>query len=170
MKLFQQDPTLPPGYSITFRERFWAKVKKGDGCWLWTASRRSNNYGSLCIGRRGINVSAHIASWMIHFGPVPEGLLVCHRCDNPPCVRPNHLWLGTHHDNSLDAFIKGRMPGPVPLLGELNPKAKLTTTDVLEIRRLHGDAGISLAALGRMFKVTKQSIWGIIQKKNWTHV
>ena len=95
------------------RCRFWSKVRKGDGCWEW-AGCRSKGYGKIALGlESGLPkgkrvVKAHRVSWLIHFGPIPDGLFVCHRCDNPPCVRPDHLYLGTCADNSRDMIRKGR--------------------------------------------------------------
>jgi hypothetical protein len=86
--------------------RFWAKVSKGDGCWIWTGSRNPKGYGRLNTGNR-VRL-AHAISWELSHGAVPDGLWVLHRCDNPPCVRPDHLWLGTAADNTADMVAKGR--------------------------------------------------------------
>lgn len=89
----------------TNEERFWAKVNKTDGCWLWTASAW-RGYGIFWAdGRRW---KAPRYSWALVNGPIPSGLMVCHRCDNPPCVRPSHLFIGTMSDNIRDAYAKGR--------------------------------------------------------------
>lgn len=85
-------------------ERFWSKVIKHEkGCWEWKGARHLGGYGK--VGQR---LASHV-SWIVHFGSVPEGLEVCHSCDNPECTRPDHLWLGTHGDNMRDAFAKGRI-------------------------------------------------------------
>lgn len=87
--------------------RFWSRVAKSDGCWLWTGARFGpNGYGAVRFQKR--NSSAHRVSWMIHFGPIPDGLFVCHKCDNPPCCNPAHLFLGTIGDNTRDMIAKGR--------------------------------------------------------------
>jgi hypothetical protein len=90
-------------------ERFWAKVNQTETCWLWTASTTTFGYGVIGRGGKGGGfVNAHRLSWQIHFGDIPKGLCVLHRCDVPACVRPDHLWLGTKKENSLDAVAKGR--------------------------------------------------------------
>lgn len=86
-------------------ERFWDKVDKSGGenaCWNWTAAKLPHGYGKLQ------SMLSHRASWKIHFGEIPSGLLVCHKCDNPSCVNPNHLFLGTHKQNTQDMVKKGR--------------------------------------------------------------
>lgn len=91
-------------------DRFWPKVQKGEGCWEWIGSRNAAGYGKMTVGGRGAgHVRAHRVSWELANGPVPEGLWVLHTCDNPPCVRPDHLWLGTRLDNMRDCASKGRI-------------------------------------------------------------
>lgn len=89
---------------------FWLNVEKqdGDGCWLWTGHIQVNGYGLASY--RGKTTMAHRASWMMENGPIPKGMLVCHHCDTRACVRPDHLFLGTHSDNMRDMYRKGRGP------------------------------------------------------------
>ena len=94
-------------------ERFWAKVNRlgPDDCWLWTGSRKGGKWGYGQLGSRDRRLapeSAHRVSWEIHHGSIPDGMKVLHRCDNPPCVNPNHLFLGTLRDNTQDMLIKRR--------------------------------------------------------------
>lgn len=91
--------------------RFWRFVRKGAGCWEWTGhSNRPGGYGRFAVQatRPIVLVVAHRYSWELHFGPIPPGMIVCHRCDNPSCVRPDHLFLGTQSDNVRDSVTKGR--------------------------------------------------------------
>lgn len=99
-------------------DRFWPKVQKTDVCWLWIGAT-SAGYGRIGRGR----AKDHEVSWELHNGPVPHGLWVLHKCDNPPCVRPDHLFLGTQSDNMKDAEAKGRLkhPGRAPRAKESIP-------------------------------------------------
>lgn len=90
--------------------RFWAKVEKSDGCWLWTGARQATGYGGFQLG--GEKVHAHRVAYALTFGDFDEALFVCHRCDNPPCVNPAHLFLGTVYENIADMDRKGRRVAP----------------------------------------------------------
>jgi len=108
---------------IPLFERFWQHVRKARGCWEWTGTKSPRGYG--VIHNRGGSPPqprAHRVSWEIHFGPVPTGLLVCHRCDNPMCVNPAHLFLGTNQDNSDDMVAKGRQCKGERHLSRLHPE------------------------------------------------
>ena len=87
-------------------QRFWKYVEKTDSCWLWTGAKIGNGYGHITVKRQSIKT--HRFSWELHYGAIPAGMFVCHRCDVKACVRPDHLFLGTNQDNQLDAVAKGR--------------------------------------------------------------
>jgi hypothetical protein len=147
-------------------DRFWAKVERRgpNECWPWTGATTSNGYGSMTRGRRAEKrTSASRVSWELHFGPIAKGLLVCHHCDNPPCVNPAHLFLGTKSDNARDSVRKGRHR---TLRGERCWRAKLTSADVAAIR----ESGESHAALGRRFGVVPQAIMYARTRRTWKHV
>jgi hypothetical protein len=119
------------GGRVSTSAQFWAKVRKTRGCWLWIGTTTADGYGRCGFGRG--RRMAHRFSWELRNGPIKDGLLVLHRCDNPPCVRPSHLFLGTDADNSDDMIRKGRQRHPS---GEQHGMAKLTAAQVAKIRSL----------------------------------
>lgn len=144
-------------------DRFWPKVNKDapNGCWEWTGSCSSQGYGTFWDGGRVRGT--HRVSYEFANGPIAEGLDVLHTCDNPPCVNPDHLWLGTDTDNARDRKEKGRNG---VLQGEARPTAKLTEKDVLDIRASRA----SNRNLAERFDVHISTIWRIRQRKDWTHI
>lgn len=100
---------------IPISQRFWSKVRIGDGCWEWTASTHKFGYGQLFVEWKARPLQAHRVSWELHFGEIPKGKHVLHKCDNPLCVRPDHLFLGTHEDNLSDMNRKGRHFSKLPI-------------------------------------------------------
>ena len=147
-------------------DRFWSRVDRSGECWLWTRGSTGNGYGMFSEAKHKL-VLAHRYSWELANGSIPEGMFVCHTCDTPRCVRPEHLFLGTNAENMQDASRKGRLVGKrKPRRGEESLSAKLTAADVAEIRaRL--SVGESQSALGRRYGVTQSAIWLIKTGKNW---
>lgn len=165
-------------------ERFWAKVNKSGPvpehrpklgrCWVWTASS-ANGYGQYRI-RTEVEFfkKAHRYSWFLHHGPIPTGLYVLHACDNPLCVNPDHLFLGTHTDNARDRERKGRgntSHGDAHYMrrcphlvkrGEQHGFAKLSATDAAEIRAAYARGGISYSQLGKRYGVCAQTVCNIV--------
>lgn len=145
---------------------FWSKVAKAtpDACWEWQGGRNRGRYGTFPVNRR--NVIASRYSWELHFGPIPDGMQVCHKCDNPPCVNPNHLFLGDHLANAHDRDAKGRHKSGPPLVGELNPNAKLSNDQRREIVR-RNLAGESKKSLAKEFGVARFAVQRIIACRTW---
>ena len=149
----------------TPEERFWEKVEKTEnGCWEWTAGKFNAGYGQFAVN--GKHQLAHRFSYELTYGEIPDGLFVCHRCDNPPCVNPEHLFLGTHADNMADRNEKGRVSK-----GEEHYYSKLTEENVLEIRQrvASGKWGIK-SKLAKEFGVSNPQISDIVNRKKWKHV
>lgn len=158
--------------------RFWHRVDLSGGsesCWPWTGYRSGSGYGALKRGGR--MVSAHRLMWQLQHGDIPPDMWVLHRCDNPPCVNPAHLFLGTHADNMADMASKGRGGGGTPThknrarhpvrRGERNPRAKLTAVQVAEIRELRM-TGLSLRHLAANYGVHNRTIERIVKGDRWT--
>jgi hypothetical protein len=146
--------------SASIENRFWAKVdKRGpDECWTWTACVNLTGYGRFGEGL------AHRKSWEINKGTIPKGICVLHSCDNPPCVNPAHLFLGTHLENIADRVAKGRSARHI---GEMNGRAKLTLSQVQFIRAASKTA--SVKSLARIYGVSNWHIYRIIRGKSWGH-
>lgn len=152
--------------------RFWKHVRKTDGCWEWTGYL-SRGYGRLRLNdKRRSRVMAHRFSWELHRGPIPGGMLVCHHCDNPRCVRPDHLFIGTHSDNSLDSVAKGRnyKGTRASLKGEAHPMVKLTEQQVHAIRQEYADGHSFQREIAARYGVTKTTIGQIVRRDTWKHI
>jgi hypothetical protein len=152
-------------------DRFWAKVAKTEGCWEWTGCRLPFGHGQVFIrqgGRRGrsITMLAHRLSWELAIGPIPAGLKVLHRCDNPPCVRPDHLFLGTAADNVADCHSKGRQ-NHVGKPGNKNA-AKLSAAQVADIRARYIPRVITLKSLAAEYGVSEPAVHAIVHRHRWS--
>jgi len=148
---------------ISLEERFWFYTDKIDldDCWEWKANKR-NGYGRIYFDGR--LHTAHRISWIIHFGEIPDKLKVLHKCDNPSCVNPYHLFLGTQEDNVHDMCNKNRNKYPI---GEQVHKARLSRTSVIKIKRLYETGKFTLNKLAEDFKVSKGCISHIIKGRSW---
>jgi len=164
---------------VPIEERFWTKVDKSagpEGCWLWTGCKIHHGYGMLNTGgKHGQNKLAHRISWELHHSEsVPEGIEVLHRCDNPSCVNPAHLFLGTQKDNVSDMIAKGRSPydrcfHKIAALGEANHAHKLKASDIPVIRIAHAN-GETLVAIAVRYGVTPSTIGKITRRERWAHI
>jgi len=160
-----------------FHERFWSKVFKDEttGCWMWCGDRTKSGYGQIVPMRTrkrpklpsNKRKMAHRISWQIAHGPIANTTLICHKCDNPSCVNPDHLFPGTHKDNTQDCLNKGRMN---PAIGTRSGSAKLTEHQIIEIRRMYKPWKFSAGKLAAIFKVSRCSIWKIVNFEHWKHI
>lgn len=159
---------FPPmgGKRGTLGERFWRHVRRGaDGeCWPWTATKLRTGYGTINTGDATRTALAHRVCWTLHHGAIPEGKHVLHTCDNPSCVNPRHLFLGTHQDNMRDKVAKQRHPR-----GERQGSAKLTTADVLDIRARRA-AGTPLAVLAAEYGLHRVYVSKVARRVAWRHI
>jgi hypothetical protein len=155
-------------HTRTLSERFWEKIdiKSESECWEWTASLIPGGYGG--IGIDGKTCRAHRVAWELTYGRIPDGLCVCHHCDNPACCNPKHLFLGTVNDNNQDKEMKGRgRVGSFP--GSSNPSAKLDEKQVIEIRDLYL-TGMSQVKLSKFYGISQPHISDICSRKKWQHL
>lgn len=163
--------TRGPYRTRPIAERFWQKVNQSGECWLWTGKRNKLGYGLMSRSQRPYTtLLAHRVAWEVHFGAIPNELRVCHRCDNPPCVRPTHLFLGTQPENIADMKTKGRARGPNWRHGELNPVAIITESDVRQIRARYAAGDVLQKDLAREFGITQANVSVIVRRLSWSHV
>ena len=193
-----QKPILEPRKTRRKRpvaDRLWEKVDKSggpDACWPYLDFRDSNGYGSFKLD--GAGKRAHRIAWAITSGPIPDGMFVCHSCDNPPCCNPTHLWLGTSAENTRDRHQKGRdAKGPTHgtvtrpernargdrhgsrlhpervVRGERSHNAKLTDEIVRDIRHMHA-SGVRIIRLSERYDVSPGTIDFVVRRKTWAHV
>ena len=146
-------------------ERFWNHVVKTDSCWMWTGGRTKSGYGKFNPTHHAGWEKAHRFSWMMNFGSIPSGRVVCHRCNMKLCVRPDHLYVATSRENTLDAMRDGLCP-----IGEKHGMAKLTESQVKEIRLMFESGDITKAKLSRTYGVSEMQITRIIKRQTWRHL
>lgn len=142
-------------------KRFQSKIKKTKNCWLFLGHKDKDGYGRFSVGH-DLTVGAHRFSYELFKGPIPKDIFVCHSCDNPSCINPKHLWLGTCKDNLLDRDKKGR-----GLTGERNGRAKLNWGKIKKIRKLYKTGNYSSIELSKKYKVSKPAILDIIHCRHW---
>ncbi|KKP77809.1 MAG: hypothetical protein UR73_C0010G0003 [candidate division WS6 bacterium GW2011_GWF1_35_23] len=157
-----------------FKIRFWKLVdlkdKSDSDCWNWLSIKDKDGYGKIKIRiEKGKfkRFGAHRISYMIHNGKIEGDLCVLHSCDNPTCVNPNHLRLGTHQDNARDKKIRNRQPHPK---GILHGGAKINVNDVIRIRSLYKNKNIKLISIAEEFNLTISTITNIATGKDWSHI
>jgi hypothetical protein len=171
--------------------RFWSKVQvpqDRNQCWVWFGGSDQHGYGCLNTGL-GKSMRAHRYSWVLHFGEIPDGLWVLHHCDNPSCVNPAHLWLGTQTDNMQDMAKKGRgghithpervsrganngrctHPERYPI-GSRCSHAKLTEESVEEIKARYGLGSVTIRQLAAEFEVSFSAVQQLLAGRSWKHV
>lgn len=179
----------------SLESRFWERVQKSDDCWLWTGARFSNGYGRIKTGGKNTpEVKAHRLSYELHFGTIPDGLYVCHTCDNPSCVRPDHLFIGSAADNNTDRANKGRSAKGDHSGARLHPEtrargdkngtrlhpekvwrgsqislSKLNEEKVVQIRQKHAQ-GSSIQELAGEYGVEHKAIRRVLRRESWKHV
>lgn len=153
-------------YDFDRAESFFTKVLASDDCWLWIGARlvkKRGGYGKWTL--YGREMGAHRASALFFLGGIPDRKMVLHRCGNPPCIRPSHLYLGTAKENAHDAISEGAMAR-----GERHGHAKLTEAEVKAMRAIRAATGMSYRLIGERFGVALSQAWRVINDENWTHI
>jgi len=150
--------------------RFWAKVHKlgNNDCWVWTASQDKDMYGKFRLVKNGkkIDIRAHVYSWQLYVGrPIPISMIICHKCDKPYCVNPNHLFIGTTQDNANDMVKKGRS-----LKGERNAASKLTTVKVKKARDLFATGNYTKKQIAKLLSIAPSTTSNMLSGKSWQDI
>lgn len=158
--------TCQLGLSPLKERLFWAHANKTETCWLWEGACNIYGHGvfSLDSEHKGTRTGAHRAAWILTYGEIPVGYVVCHRCDVPACINPEHLFLGTQADNIADKVSKGRQAR-----GETHGQAKLTENQVKTIKKAIV-AGYENREISKVFLVSRSLISLIRHNKIWSHV
>jgi len=151
--------------TIELMERFHEKwLVTPNGCWEWQAATMGKGYGFMKIPGTRNQISAHRLSYLLHYGTLPDDMNVCHTCDNPKCVKPSHLFLGTQKDNQQDMKSKDRH-----LYGSRNTVSKLTDEKARQIHKL-SNQGLSQGKIGKIFGITQGTVWKILKGQRWEHI
>lgn len=146
---------------------FFNKVQKTESCWNWIGLTNNKGYGIINRHHSHRMTVASRVSWEIHRGPIPEGIFVCHHCDNPLCVNPDHLFLGSQTDNMRDCVKKGRL-NVADHRGKQNPFSKLTDSDIRCIRSLANS--LTQQAIADRFGIKQCHVSKIVLRQSWNHV
>ncbi len=153
---------MPRKVITSLEDRLWPYVdRSGNGCWEWQCAKAGAGYGVFVLGKT--RHYTHRAAWELTNGPIPDGMFICHHCDNPPCCRPDHLFLGTHADNMRDRVAKGRSGK-----GSQHSQARFTEDDIRYIRSAY--PSVTQAVLAERFNVAPSTISMIVNRVNWPHV
>lgn len=151
-------------FSIADLFRWDRSFRVTPGCWEWNLYKVPRGYGMFAV--KSHMYSAHRVSWMIYNGTIPDNMHICHRCDNPSCVNPDHLWLGTNKDNVDDSVRKGRR---FSAAGSLNGFSKLTENDVIRIRAARA-SGATCKYIAGKFNINLMYVYDIINRRCWKHI
>jgi len=145
--------------------RFWSKVdiRGPDECWQWLGNKSEKGYGLIRFTRG--NIRAHREAWELINGPIPQGLFICHHCDNPGCINPTHLFLATPADNMADKVRKDRQ-----VKGESHSESKLINGQVISIRNEYAKGNTTYRKLASKYNVVHGQIGRIIRRENWMHI
>lgn len=149
------------GAPVAEKLAHYSMPEPNSGCWIWTGTLSPMGYGILSV--RGVSRSAHRLAWELQRGPIPDGLVACHKCDMPCCINVDHLFIGTNADNTADMLAKGRYRH---LFGEDAPMAKLTEQNVREIRNSRESSIVWARRLG----VCSQTVLDARNRETWKHV
>lgn len=144
-------------------DRFLSKVEITDDCWIWKAALTQEGYGTFWWdGKTG---PAHRYAWSYYHGDIPKRMVICHSCDIPSCVNPNHLFIGTVQDNHSDMVEKRRN-----VSGEKSGLSKLKEIQVIEIREKYKSGNYSSTDLSKYYGITRENVWCIVKNKTWKMV
>ena len=163
-RCYLEHKPVPTGWNGSDEERFWRYVDKSSECWIWLNSRTATGYGRPFF--RGRRIRAHRASWELHYGDIPNASHVLHHCDNPPCVRPQHLFLGTPKDNFDDMISKGR----TTIDFVRGPKAKLTEDQVRAIKALCTTGKHMYKEIAKLYNLHPSSVSAIARGVTWSRL
>jgi hypothetical protein len=163
---FCSDECQWAAYEDSLDDRFWHRLgnKMPSGCILWGGAFNEDGHGEIGV-RRHYHQGAHVVAYRLMVGSVPKGMCVCHRCDNPPCINPVHLFLGTSTDNRMDCVAKGRQAK-----GERNAKSKLNAERVKAMRARYASAPMTFIQLAKEFNISPAQANKIINGEFWKHI